>query len=136
MTGENTVELRTKILEVKATWTDGEKKYVKPSLDYLLEDSCVEKGKPSGATRQKSGTLPAATAPTQLMFNAAKTRLDATLGVRAKKKASLQKVIYASRKHNGCNAYRTDGECTNRSNTINNECTGIDIGSRGYALCQ
>ena len=56
--------------------------------------SCVEKVNPAGATRQKSDTLPAATAPTQHMINAAKNRLDATLGVRAKKKASPQKIFF------------------------------------------
>ena len=56
--------------------------------------SCAEKGKPAGATIQKSDTLPAATAPTQRMLNAEKNRLDATLRVRAKKKAYLQKVIF------------------------------------------
>ena len=82
-----------KIMGVTATWIDDEKKYVKPSLDYLLAASCVEKGNPAGVTIHKSDILPAATAPTQRMLNAGKTRLDATLGVCAKKKASPQKFI-------------------------------------------
>ena len=83
-----------KILAVTETWTDDEKKYVKPSLDYFLAALCVKKVNPAGATIQKSDTLPAATAPTQRMLNAVKIRLGATLGVRAKNKASPQKFIF------------------------------------------